>query len=348
MNVHYDADPSLIRDKTVAVVGYGSQGHAHALNLHDSGVDVAVGLRSGSSSRPKAEQQGLTVMTVDEAAAWGDVVMLLIPDQHQKNVYEAKVEEHMTPGTALGFGHGFNIHYDRIEPPADVDVFMVAPKSPGHLVRRTYADGSGVPCLAAVAQNPSGTGMDLTLSYADAIGGTHAGVIETTFKDETETDLFGEQAVLCGGSQALIQAGFETLVDAGYPEELAYFECLHELKLIVDLYYEGGLEFMNESVSDTAEYGNHTRGPRVIDETVREEMRDILDEVQSGEFADEWIAEYEKGAPRLTEEREVLEEHPIEQVGQKLRGMMPWMEDGETSENGEAANPNEAAATESA
>ena len=348
MNVHYDADPSLIRDKTVAVVGYGSQGHAHALNLHDSGVDVAVGLRPDSSSRPKAEQQGLTVMTVDEAAAWGDVVMLLIPDQHQKNVYEAKVEEHMTPGTALGFGHGFNIHYDRIEPSADVDVFMVAPKSPGHLVRRTYTDGSGVPCLAAVAQNPSGTAMDLALSYADAIGGTHAGVIETTFKDETETDLFGEQAVLCGGSQALIQAGFETLVDAGYPEELAYFECLHELKLIVDLYYEGGLEFMNESVSDTAEYGNHTRGPRVIDETVREEMRDILDEVQSGEFADEWIAEYEKGAPRLTEEREVLEEHPIEQVGQKLRGMMPWMEDGETSENGEAANPDEAAATESA
>ena len=348
MNVHYDADPSLIRDKQVAVIGYGSQGHAHALNLHDSGVDVAVGLRPGSSSRPKAEQQGLTVMKIDEAAAWGDVVMLLIPDQHQKDVYEAKVEEHMTPGTALGFGHGFNIHYDRIEPPADVDVFMVAPKSPGHLVRRTYADGSGVPCLAAVAQNPSGTGMDLALSYADAIGGTHAGVIETTFKDETETDLFGEQAVLCGGSQALIQAGFETLVDAGYPEELAYFECLHELKLIVDLYYEGGLEFMNESVSDTAEYGNHTRGPRVIDETVREEMRDILDEVQSGEFADEWIAEYEKGAPRLTEEREVLEEHPIEQVGQKLRGMMPWMEDGEASEDGEVATPEAASATDSA
>ena len=348
MNVHYDADPSLIRDKQVAVIGYGSQGHAHALNLHDSGVDVAVGLRPGSSSRPKAEQQGLTVMKIDEAAAWGDVVMLLIPDQHQKDVYEAKVEEHMTPGTALGFGHGFNIHYDRIEPPADVDVFMVAPKSPGHLVRRTYADGSGVPCLAAVAQNPSGTAMDLALSYADAIGGTHAGVIETTFKDETETDLFGEQAVLCGGSQALIQAGFETLVDAGYPEELAYFECLHELKLIVDLYYEGGLEFMNESVSDTAEYGNHTRGPRVIDETVREEMRDILDEVQSGEFADEWIAEYEKGAPRLTEEREVLEEHPIEQVGQKLRGMMPWMEDGEASEDGEVATPEAASATDSA
>ncbi|MFB6279023.1 MAG: ketol-acid reductoisomerase [Salinibacter sp.] len=349
MDVHYDADPSLIRDKQVAVIGYGSQGHAHALNLHDSGVDVAVGLRPGSSSRSKAEDQGLTVMNIDEAAAWGDVVMLLIPDQHQKDVYEAKIAEHMTPGTALGFGHGFNIHYDRIEPPAEVAVFMVAPKSPGHLVRRTYTDGSGVPCLAAVAQDPSGSAMALALSYADALGGTHAGVIETTFKDETETDLFGEQAVLCGGSQALIQASFETLVDAGYPPELAYFECLHELKLIVDLYYEGGLEYMNHSVSDTAEYGNHTRGPRVIDDAVREEMQDILDEIQSGEFAEEWIEEYEQGAPRLTEEREALEEHPIEQVGQKLRGMMPWLEGGEAPENGEAAEDSEPASmTESA
>ncbi|WP_263786090.1 ketol-acid reductoisomerase [Salinibacter grassmerensis] len=333
MDVHYDADPSLIHDKQVAVIGYGSQGHAHALNLHDSGVDVAVGLRPGSSSRPKAEQQGLTVMDVGEAAAWGDVVMLLIPDQHQKDVYEAKIAEHMTPGTALGFGHGFNIHYDRIEPPEAVDVFMVAPKSPGHLVRRTYADGSGVPCLAAVDQDSSGGAMALALSYADAIGGTHAGVIETTFKDETETDLFGEQAVLCGGSQALIQAGFETLVDAGYPEELAYFECLHELKLIVDLYYEGGLECMNHSVSDTAEYGGHTRGPRVIDDTVREEMQTILEEVQSGEFADEWIEEYEQGAPQLQDERTALTEHPIEQVGQKLRGMMPWLDGDEASED---------------
>jgi ketol-acid reductoisomerase len=349
MDVHYDADPSLIRDKQVAVVGYGSQGHAHALNLHDSGVDVAVGLRPGSSSRSKAEDQGLTVMNIDEAAAWGDVVMLLIPDQHQKDVYEAKIADHMAPGTALGFGHGFNIHYDRIEPPAEVDVFMVAPKSPGHLVRRTYTDGSGVPCLAAVAQDPSGGAMALALSYADALGGTHAGVIETTFKDETETDLFGEQAVLCGGSQALIQASFETLVDAGYPPELAYFECLHELKLIVDLYYEGGLEYMNHSVSDTAEYGNHTRGPRVIDDAVREEMQDILDEIQSGEFADEWIEEYEEGAPRLTEEREALEEHPIEQVGQKLRGMMPWLDGGEAPENGEATEDSEpASVTESA
>jgi len=345
MDVHYEADPSLIRDKQVAVIGYGSQGHAHALNLHDSGVDVAVGLRPGSSSRSKAEQQGLTVMDVDAAAAWGDVVMLLIPDQHQKDVYEEKIAEHMTPGTALGFGHGFNVHYGRIEPPEGVDVFMVAPKSPGHLVRRTYAQGSGVPCLAAVAQDASGGAMDLAISYADAIGGTHAGVIETTFKDETETDLFGEQAVLCGGSQALIQAGFETLVDAGYPEELAYFECLHELKLIVDLYYEGGLEYMNYSVSDTAEYGNHTRGPRVIDERVRAEMKDILDEIQSGEFADEWIEEYEQGATRLQKEREALKEHPIEQVGQTLRGMMPWLEDGEPSENGEATDEAEAAST---
>ncbi|MFP4228331.1 MAG: ketol-acid reductoisomerase [Salinivenus sp.] len=342
MDVHYDADPSLIRDKQVAVIGYGSQGHAHALNLHDSGIDVAVGLRPGSSSRPKAEDQGLPVMDIDAAAAWGDVVMLLIPDQHQKDVYESNIEEHVPPGTALGFGHGFNVHYGRIEPPEGVDVFMVAPKSPGHLVRRTYTDGSGVPCLAAVAQDASGHAMDLAISYADAIGGTHAGVIETTFKDETETDLFGEQAVLCGGSQALIQASFETLVDAGYPPELAYFECLHELKLIVDLYYEGGLEYMNYSVSDTAEYGNHTRGPRVIDDAVREEMQEILEEVQSGAFAKEWIEEYEKGAPRLQAEREALKKHPIEQVGKKLRGMMPWLEGDSPSENGAAPDAEEA------
>ena len=332
MDVHYEADPSLIRNRQVAVIGYGSQGHAHALNLHDSDVDVVVGLRPESASRPKAEAQGLTVMGIGEAAAWGDVIMLLIPDQHQKEVYEAKVEEHVSPGTALGFGHGFNIHYDRIVPPSGVDVFMVAPKSPGHLVRRTYTEGSGVPCLAAVDQDASGEAMALAISYADALGGTHAGVIETTFKDETETDLFGEQAVLCGGSQALIQAGFETLVDAGYPEELAYFECLHELKLIVDLYYEGGLEYMNYSVSDTAEYGNHTRGSRVINDAVREEMKTILDEIQSGEFADEWIAECEAGGSRLHEERAALQNHPIEQVGRKLRRMMPWLDGGTPEE----------------
>ncbi len=333
MDVYYEADPSLIRSKRVAVIGYGSQGHAHALNLSDSGVDVTVGLRPGSSSRAEAENQGLTVQTVPEAAAWGDVVMLLIPDQYQKEVYEKKLAEHLTPGTALGFGHGFNIHYGQIEPPEGVDVFMVAPKSPGHLVRRTYENDQGTPCLAAVAQDASGSAFDLALSYADAIGGTRAGVIETTFKDETETDLFGEQAVLCGGSESLIKAGFETLVDAGYPPELAYFECLHELKLIVDLMYEGGLEYMNYSVSDTAEYGNHTRGDRVINDSVREEMETILDEIQSGEFADEWIEENESGATRLTEERATLRQHPIEQVGRKLRKLMSW------AENEDAAEP---------
>jgi ketol-acid reductoisomerase len=329
MNVHYEADPALIRDKQVAIIGYGSQGHAHALNLHDSGVDVAVGLRPGSSSRSEAEQKGLAVMDIGEAAAWGDVVMILIPDQYQKEVYESKVAEHITPGKALGFGHGFNIHYEQITPPDGVDVFMVAPKSPGHLVRRTYVQGNGTPCLAAVAQDASGGALALALSYADALGGTQAGVIETTFKDETETDLFGEQAVLCGGSQALIEAGFETLVDAGYPPELAYFECLHELKLIVDLYYEGGLEYMNYSVSDTAEYGNYTRGPRVINDAVRKEMKKILEEVQNGQFADEWIEENKKGAPRLTAEREKMRSHPIEQVGRKLRQMMPWLQEDE-------------------
>jgi ketol-acid reductoisomerase len=329
MHVHYEADPALIRDKQVAVIGYGSQGHAHALNLNDSGVDVAVGLRPDSSSRSDAKAKGLPVMDVGEAAAWGDVVMILIPDQYQKAVYETAIAEHITPGKALGFGHGFNIHYDQIEPPEGVDVFMVAPKSPGHLVRRTYVQGNGTPCLAAVAQDASGQALDLAISYADAIGGTRAGVIETTFKDETETDLFGEQAVLCGGSQALIEAGFETLVEAGYPPELAYFECLHELKLIVDLYYEGGLEYMNYSVSDTAEYGNYTRGPRVINEAVRKEMKKILTEIQDGQFADEWIAENEAGATRLTAEREKTRSHPIEKVGRKLRQMMPWLREDE-------------------
>ena len=332
VNIHYDADRSLIRNRTVAVIGYGSQGHAHALNLHDSGVDVAVGLRPDSDSRSEAEAQGLRVESIADAAAWGDVVMLLIPDQHQKAVYENQIADQLEPGDALGFGHGFNIHYGQITPPDDVNVFMVAPKSPGHLLRRTYLQDGGVPCLAAVNQDPAGTTLDLALSYADAIGGTRAGVIETTFKDETETDLFGEQAVLCGGSESLIKAGFETLVEAGYPPELAYFECLHELKLIVDLYYEGGLEYMNHSVSDTAEYGNHTRGDRVIDDHVRDEMRAILDEVQSGAFAEEWIAESEKGAPRLQEERDKVSQHPIEKVGRKLRSMMPWLEDEESED----------------
>jgi ketol-acid reductoisomerase len=264
-------------------------------------------------------------MSVAEAAAWGDVIMILIPDQHQKAVYDAEIAAHVTPGKALAFGHGFNIHYGQIAVPEGVDVFMVAPKSPGHLVRRTFMEGRGTPCLVAVAQDASGSTLDLALSYADAIGGTRAGVIETNFKDETETDLFGEQAVLCGGAAELIKAGFETLTEAGYPEELAYFECLHELKLIVDLFYEGGLEYMNYSVSDTAEYGGYTRGPRVVTPAIKQEMKKILGEVQSGQFAREWIAECEAGATNLTARRVQTGTHPVEQVGRRLRPMMSWL-----------------------
>ena len=314
MNIHYEADSSLIKSRRVAVIGYGSQGHAHALNLADSGVDVVVGLRSNSSSAPEARARGLTVKPIREAAAWANVVVLLIPDQHQAGVYESKIAGELEAGDALVFGHGFNIHYEQITPPEDVDVFMVAPKSPGHLVRRTFERGEGTPCLAAVAQDATGDAFALALSYADAIGGTRAGVIETTFADETETDLFGEQAVLCGGSEELIKAGFETLTEAGYPPELAYFECLHELKLIVDLYYEGGLEYMNRSVSDTAEYGGYSRGPRVIDEGVKDRMREILKEVQSGAFAQEWIEECEKGEANLRAKRKATEGHPLEKV----------------------------------
>ena len=330
MNVHYTADTALIRSKTVAIIGYGSQGHAHALNLRDSGVSVVVGLRPGSSSAADARSSGLEVASVSEAAARADVIMILIPDQHQKAVYEADIREHVTAGKALAFGHGFNIHYDQIVAPEGVDVFMVAPKSPGHLVRRTYEEGAGVPCLVAVAQDASGSALNLALSYADAIGGTKAGVIETTFSDETETDLFGEQAVLCGGAEALVKAGFETLTEAGYPAELAYFECLHELKLIVDLMYEGGLEYMNYSISDTAEYGNHTRGPRVVTPAVKAEMKKILGEIQSGEFAREWLAAAEKGG-KLEALRERSKQHPIEQTGRQLRGMMPWLQAGKES-----------------
>lgn len=325
MNIHYEADSSIIRSRKVAVIGYGSQGHAHALNLHESGVEVAVGLRAGSPSAENARVKGLRVMSVSEAAAWGEVVMILVPDQHQKHVYEADIALHMQPGNALGFGHGFNVHYGQIEPPEGVDVFMVAPKSPGHLVRRTYKQGMGVPCLVAIAQDATGGALDLALSYADAIGGMRAGVIETTFKDETETDLFGEQAVLCGGSEALIRAGFETLVEGGYPPELAYFEVLHELKLIVDLYYEGGLAYMNYSVSDTAEYGGYTRGPRVMGTGIKQEMKAILNEIQSGQFAEEWIAECEAGTPTFEQLRAASQNHPIEKVGKKLRKMMSWL-----------------------
>jgi ketol-acid reductoisomerase len=325
MNMHYDADLGIIKNRRVAVIGFGSQGHAHALNLHESGIDVCVGLRDGSPSRSEVEAHGVPVHSVSDAAAWADVVMILIPDQHQKAVYEAEIKQHMTPGKALGFGHGFNVHYGQITPPEGVDVFMVAPKSPGHLVRRTYTEGRGVPCLVAVAQDASGGAMDLALSWAKGIGGTRAGVIETNFKDETETDLFGEQAVLCGGSEALIKAGFETLVEAGYSEELAYFECLHELKLIVDLYYEGGLEAMNKSVSDTAEYGGYSRGSRVITDAVKGEMKTILSEIQSGQFAKEWIEECDNGWPNMSKLRNASVTHPMEKVGKKLRGMMSWL-----------------------
>ena len=325
MKVHYDADIGLIRSKKVAVIGYGSQGHAHALNLADSGVEVAVGLREGSASAEKARSRGLQVKSVAEATAWGDVVMLLIPDQHQRRVYESEMAAQMKVGKALGFGHGFNIHYGQIKPPAGVDVFMVAPKAPGHLVRRVFEEGNGTPCLVAVAQDASGKALDLALSYSAAIGGTRAGVIETTFKDETETDLFGEQAVLCGGSEALVKAGFETLVEAGYPPELAYFECLHELKLIVDLYYEGGLAYMNYSVSDTAEYGGYSRGPRVINPNVKAEMKKILAEIQDGSFAREWLAECDAGWPNMNKLRESSRNHPLEVVGKKLRSMMSWL-----------------------
>ena len=336
MNVFYEADQALIRSRKVAVIGYGSQGHAHALNLHESGVDVCVGLREGSQSAAKAASRGLKVMPVAEASAWADVIMILIPDQHQKAVYEAEIQEHVTAGKALAFGHGFNVHYGQIQAPEGVDVFMVAPKSPGHLVRRTYENGRGVPCLVAVAQDASGQTLDLALSYADAIGGTRAGVIETNFKDETETDLFGEQAVLCGGSAELIKAGFETLVEAGYPEELAYFECLHELKLIVDLFYEGGLEYMNYSVSDTAEYGGYSRGPRVVTAETKETMREILGEIQSGAFAKEWIEECETGGKGIAAYRGQTDSHPLEKVGRKLRSMMTWLRSDKPSDTVDA------------
>src|SRR5690554_1741068 len=332
VNVHYNADPALIQSRRVAVIGYGSQGHAHALNLRDSGVDVVVGLREGSSSWTEAESRGLRVMPIADAVEWSDVTMVLVPDQHQKRVYEESIKAGLKSGDALVFAHGFNIHFEQIVPDEGIDVFMVAPKGPGHLVRRVFEENKGVPCLVAVAQDASGQALDLALSYAAAIGGARAGVIETTFKDETETDLFGEQAVLCGGAEALIKAGFETLTEAGYPEELAYFECVHELKLIVDLIYEGGLEYMNYSVSDTAEYGNHTRGPRVITDAVKQEMKKILAEVQSGEFAREWITECDSGENRLLELRNASKSHPIETVGRKLRSMMAWLKPGKKEE----------------
>jgi ketol-acid reductoisomerase len=331
-NVYYerDADRSLIAGRKVAVVGYGSQGHAHAQNLRDSGIDVRVGLREGSSSRPKAEAAGLRVTSVADAASEADLVMILLPDTEQKAVYEASIQPHLQEGDALFFAHGFNIRFGQITPPPGVDVAMVAPKGPGHLLRRTYVEGGGVPSLIAVAQDASGKARDVALSYADALGATRAGVLETTFEEETETDLFGEQVVLCGGLTALVQAGFETLVEAGYQPESAYFECLHELKLIVDLMYENGISGMRFSISDTAEYGDLTRGPRIIDDGTRAEMRRILEEIRTGSFAEEWIAENRNGRPVFNELRQKGRDHPIEKVGAELRGMMPFISAGRT------------------
>ena len=327
MKVYYEGDANLdlLKNKKVAVLGFGSQGHAHALNLKESGINVIVGLRKTSASWEKAEKAGLKVKTIADAVKWADVIMILLPDQNQKEVYDKEIAPNLKSGDALAFGHGFNIHYKQIVPPADVNVMMIAPKGPGHLVRRTYLEGSGVPCLIAVQQDPSGNTKDLALAWAKGIGGTRAGVIETNFKNETETDLFGEQAVLCGGSAELIKAGFETLVEAGYPPELAYFECMHEMKLIVDLYYEGGLSRMNYSVSDTAEYGGMTRGPRLITAETKKEMKKILSEVQSGQFAKEWLDEYHSGMPNMNKLRKENREHKIEEVGAKLRGMMSWL-----------------------
>lgn len=329
-NVYYekDADPTLIRSKKVAIIGYGSQGHAHALNLKESGVDVVVGLRDGSSSKAKAEAAGLRVMSIAEATKYADVIMLLAPDTEQKKIYEENIQQHLKEGKALAFAHGFNIHFNRIELPTGVDVIMIAPKGPGHLVRRTYIEGGGVPALIAVAQDATGTAKALALSYAEAIGGARAGVIETTFPEETETDLFGEQVVLCGGLTSLIMAGYETLVEAGYQPEMAYFECLHEVKLIVDLMYEEGIAGMRYSISDTAEYGDVSRGPRIINADTKREMKKILEEIQSGKFADEWIAESDSGRKRFAELRNAGKNHPIEKVGAQLRGMMPWISKG--------------------
>jgi ketol-acid reductoisomerase len=326
--VYYDddADLSIVAGKKVAVIGYGSQGHAHALSLRDSGVDVRVGLPEGSKSRAKAQEQGLTVGTPTEVSEWADVIMLLAPDTAQRKIYAESIAPNLTAGKALFFGHGLNIRYGLITPPADIDVAMVAPKGPGHLVRRQFVDGKGVPVLVAVEQDATGTALALALSYAKGIGGTRAGAIRTTFKEETETDLFGEQSVLCGGTTALVQAGFEVLTEAGYAPEIAYFECLHELKLIVDLMYEGGIARMRYSVSDTAEYGDYSRGPRIIDDRAKDEMRRILSEIQTGEFAREWIAEDDAGRPNFTKWREQAAAHPIEETGKKLRGMMSWVD----------------------
>lgn len=328
MRVYYDrdADVNLIKGKKVAIVGYGSQGHAHALNLRDSGVkEVCVALREGSSSRRKAENEGLKVMTPAEAAKWADVVMMLTPDELQADIYRDDLAANLKEGASLVFAHGLNVHFNLIEPRPDLDVFMVAPKGPGHTVRSEYLRGGGVPCLVAVAQNASGNAMEIALSYASAIGGGRSGIIETTFREECETDLFGEQVVLCGGLTELIKAGYETLVEAGYAPEMAYFECLHEVKLIVDLMYEGGMANMRYSISNTAEYGDYRTGPRIITEETRAEMKRVLDDIQSGRFTRDWILECKAGQPSFKATRRRNAEHPIEEVGARLRAMMPWI-----------------------
>src|SRR5579864_9450064 len=324
---YYEQDGNLsnLKDRTVAIIGYGSQGHAHALNLRDSGADVIVGLYPGSKSWQKAEAAGLRVMTTADASKAADVVMILVSDHIQGDLYEKDIAPHMTAGKTLMFAHGFAIHFGVIKPPADVDVSMIAPKAPGHRVRELFTEGVGVPALVAVHQNPSGKALETALAYALGLGCLKAGVIETSFREETESDLFGEQAVLCGGASELIRAGFETLVDAGYAPEIAYFECLHELKLIVDLIYEGGLSYMRYSVSDTAEYGDYTRGPRVINDQTRVEMKKILSEIQSGQFAREWIAENKTGRHKFLAMREAAREQPIERVGRELREMMTFL-----------------------
>ena len=327
MKVYYDrdADLSALRGRKIAVIGFGSQGHAHALNLRDSGMDVCVGLDPKSSSREKATKQGLPVFDTAEAAKRADVIMMLVPDEAASDIYREHIEPNLTKGKYLAFGHGFNIHFKFIAPPADVNVFMVAPKGPGHLVRSEYTKGRGVPCLLAIQQDPSGNTRQVGLAWASGIGGGRAAIIETTFKDETETDLFGEQSVLCGGLTELIRAGYETLVNAGYPPEMAYFECVHEVKLIVDLIYEGGISNMRYSISNTAEYGDMTRGKKVVGEETRKAMKGILSDIQSGKFAKEWIDEYRVGLPHFRELRKEGEGHQIEKVGKELRAFMPWL-----------------------
>ena len=327
MNIYYDrdADLSIVKNIKVAIIGFGSQGHAHANNLKDSGVDVIIGLHDGSKSADKAKKSGFDVLSVSEATKNSDLVMLLIPDENQADVFHNEIEPNLKKGATLGFAHGFNIHFETIKPSSETNIIMIAPKGPGHLVRSTYLTGGGVPTLIAVKQDPSGNSKELALSYASANGGGKAGVIETTFKEETETDLFGEQAVLCGGATSLVLAGFETLVEAGYKPEMAYFECLHELKLIVDLMYEGGVANMRYSISNTAEYGDLTRGPRIVNSSTKDEMKKILAEIQSGEFAKEYIDEYKSGNINFDRMRDSGEKHSIEDVGSKLRSMMPWI-----------------------